>query len=193
MDNKLTDRLQRALLRGDPGAVSACLQVNRRDEITAIKDSVLREMTQAVLLRKVPFCQLVAVCQAAEPLYDAAQPSVACCGALSGCMSPATQSIMVMLLHGWGVPTLDMGLDNSADAILCAVRKHNLRFVVCTAFTSDEAASIHEIDEKAAALGLRPSLKLLLGGVAPKAVLPVDNTDFRVASVAQEVADAWIK
>jgi len=193
MDDLTAEQLRLALLCGDKGAVSACLRVEKREEIIAAKDAVLCEMTQAVLLGDAPFCQLVAVCQAADPLYDAAQPPVACCGALAGCMSPATQSFMVMLLRSWGVPTLDMGLDNPADAFLCALRSYNLRFVVCTAFTSDETASIREIDKKASALGLRPSLKLLLGGAAPKAVLPVDNTDFHIASVAQEVADAWIK
>jgi len=191
MNQLTTDMLQHALLLGDADAVRAMLRCAPRAELAACKDALLQEVTHKVLRGAAPFCQLVALCQAAAPLRDAALPPRCCCGGLPGCQSPATHGFLMMLLHGWGVPVLDLGLNVSADAFLQAVTAHRLSGLLCTAFTPSEALSIQRLHQASVEHGLRDRLCLLLGGAAPTAELPVDNTDFRLAAVAEEAAHRW--
>lgn len=190
--NQLTaGALRHALLRGDADAVRAMLRCAPPSELSACKDTVLHEVTRAVLHGVSPFCQLAAVCEAALPLQQASRTPRCCCGGLPGCDSPATHGFLMMLLRGWDVPVLDLGLNAPVDAFLCAAAEHRLTGILCTAFTPAQAEGVHVLHRAAVEHGLRGQLCLLLGGAAPAAKLPVDNTDFRLAAVAEEAARRW--
>ena len=193
MLNHQTDRLQDILLRSDREAAAA-LAVDRSPDIILQKNQVLRSLTDQYRQGSIPFCQLTAACQAASAFYDASLPPVACCGAVYGNTSPIGRNFMLMLLRGWGVPTLDLGTDVPPDTFLAAIRQHQLRFAVCVAFSQADLPVVRQLHEQTLTQGLRDHFSLLLTGINPdpsQGSIPVDYKEHGAAAVAEWVVDAW--
>ena len=193
MLNHQTDRLQEILLRGDREA-AARLAVDRSPQMILQKNQVLRSLTDQYRQGSIPFCQLTAACQAAAAFYDASLPPVACCGAVFGNTSPTGRNFMLMLLRGWGVPTLDLGTDVPPETFLAAIRQHQLRFAICVAFSQADLPVVRQLHEQALAQGLRDHFFLLLTGINPdpsQGSIPVDDQEHGAAAVAEWVVDAW--
>ena len=193
MLNDQAERLQKILLCGDREAAAALAKACS-PEILLRKNHVLRSLTDQYREGSVPFCQLTAACEAAAMFYDASLPPVACCGAVRGNTCPTGRDFMMMLLRGWGVPAVDLGTDTAPETFVAAIRRHQLRFVICTAFSQDDLATVRQLHELAKAEGLRDSFSLLLSGINPEpshGVLPLDYQEHSAAQVAEWVVNAW--
>jgi len=158
------------------------------DTLRTACDEAIGETAQGVLDGAVPFCQLVSLCETACRLFRCEGDPLVCCGSLSGPASFFTQKFTLMLLKALGIPTIDMGLCAEHEAFINGVLQHDAEYIICTAFTETEACMINEIHKRACELGIRDRFQLLLGGVVPKTVLPIDNNDQRTIAVVLNVA-----
>ena len=193
MLNNQGNRLQEILLSGDREA-AAVLAKGCSSQMLLQKNRVLHSITEQYRDGSIPFCQLTAACQAAAAFYDASQPPVACCGAVYGNTSSTGRNFMMMLLRGWGVPALDLGIDVPTEAFISAILQHHLRFIICVAFTQEDLAAVRQLHEQAQSLGLRDRFSLLVTGINPdpsQGVIPVDYQQHGAAAVAEWVVDAW--
>lgn len=189
------DQLADMLLRGDRAAVAAAVTPENRERLTAWKNAMLREWTEAYKAGELPFCQLTAIAQAAAALDGGDAAPVACCGAVAGNTSSAGLQHTLMLLRAWGVPTLNLGVDVSAGAFLEAVERQGVRYAVCVGFSSADAGFVRLLHDQAEEKGLRGRFRLLLCGAAlsaeDMAALPVDDPDNRAAAVTEWMVDTW--
>ncbi len=194
----MKDRILRdALLRGDREAVARMLHTGEPETWRREKDSLLREVTDAHLRGGAPFCQLTAAAQAASAFPLPEQPSAVCCGGVAGNTSAISKNFLMMLLRGWGLPALDLGMDVPAAAFLEAVREHGVRFVVCVGFSSADGAFVRDLHRQAVEHGIRDRFRLVLCGASmtpeEMAELPLDFLDNRAAAVAEWMVDAWTR
>ena len=189
--------LREALLRGDREAVTRMLSAGTVEQLKAEKNALLHELTDAHLRGEIPFCQLTAAAQAACAFPLENGPFIACCGSVAGNTGAIGKSYTMMLLRAWGLPTLDLGVNVSAEAFLQAVAEHDLRFAVCVGFTAADAEFIELLHQKAQEHGMRHIFKLVLCGASltPEALarLPLDFHDNRAAAVAEWMVDTWTR
>ncbi|MBR1606957.1 MAG: hypothetical protein IJ664_04535 [Clostridia bacterium] len=189
------ETLRDALLRGDREAVAQLLSTDEAARLEKEKNGLLRELTDAHLRGELPFCQLTAAAQAACAFPLENQPFIACCGGVAGNTGAVGKSHVLMLLRAWGMPTLDLGMDVSADEFLRAVTEHDLRFAVCVGFTAADGEFIGLLHQRALEHGIRHQFKLVLCGASLTAEalarLPLDIQDNRAAAVAEWMVDTW--
>ena len=190
------EHLKAALLRGDRAAVSALLEKCPQATLTEQKNDFLNDLTDRYLAGALPFCQLTAAAQAAGAFPAASVPPVACCGAAAGNTSAAGRDYMLMLLSMWGVPTLDLGVDVSAETFVSAIAGNSLQFAVCVIFTAAQAACVRQIDTLAKERSIRQNFRLVVCGASPSEDgflkdLPADFAAHRSAEAAQWVMNAW--
>lgn len=186
------EHLDSLLLRGSRTALEEAARPDCRAELLLRRDALLAEVTREHLAGRLPFCQLTAIAQAAEALYDDSLPPVACCGAVAGNTSAISRAYMLMLLRAWGMPVLDLGTDVSVDDFIRAIKANKLRFAVCAAFSAADAEFVRLLHAKAEHLGLRGQFRLLLCGANPgEATLPLDTQETRSAAVAEWMVRKW--
>ena len=192
-DSVLRSRLESAILAGDRAAVE---RISAGVPLAAAwKDRLLAAPTADCLNGRVPFSQLTAAAQAACVLCDDEAPPVACCGAIAGNTSAAGRDFMMMLLHAWGVPAIDLGVDVPEDAFLSAVAEHGVRFVICAVFSKADLRRVRQLDSQARALGIRDRFSLLISGAQMEhgdgSDSPSDCPDHRAAAIAEWVVHRW--
>lgn len=189
------DLLEAAMLRGDRDGAARILKGVDAHLAAQWRDALLRRLTAGCLEGRLPFSQLTAAAQAACLLCDDQAPPVACCGAIAGNTSATGRDFMLMLLHAWGVPALDLGVDVPESAFLGAVAEHGVRFVVCVAFSRADLERVRRLDRQAAALGIRDRFDLLVTGAQMEhgdgSGVPWDCPDHRAAAVAEWVVRRW--
>ena len=97
----------------------------------------------------------------------------------------------------WGIPGMDLGTDVRPEAILAAVERYRLRFVVCTVFSETNFEEVLKLHVLAVQRGLRNCFSLLTSGARIPGYyaerFPTDFSDHRAAAAAEWVETEWKK
>ena len=185
------EHLDSILLRGDQAALKRMAGAENQ-ALLRRRDALLTEATREHLAGRLPFCQLTAIAQAAEALYNGSLPPVACCGAVAGNTSAISRAYMLMLLRAWGMPVLDLGTDVSVDVFLQAIQQNKLQFAVCAVFSAVDAEFVRRLHAEAVRQELRGQFRLLACGASLEhETLPLDTQETRTAAAAEWMVRAW--
>jgi len=187
------EQFRDALLRGDRPAVEEMIRQGQAN-VPDWRDELLGELTEQYLEGAVPFCQLTVLAEAAAALTEPLPP-VAVCGSLAGNPGDTGRNFIQMLLRAWGVPTLDLGADVPAERFLDTVSGQEIRFVIASAFSADDAGAAMFLHQKAVERGIRDRFDLLVCGAKltdeTGKKLQLACMDYRAAAVARWVVQTW--
>ena len=183
-----------ALLHADRASVQELIRSVPIDCLLQWKTRYLMELTDQVLSGRAPFCLMTAAAYAAEPLAASDRHPVCAVGAVETNPGSSGCNYMLMLLHAWGIPTLNLGTSVRAETFLTAVKQYQLPFLICVTFLESDLTCVREVHAQAVEQEIRPQFQLLTSGVDPQRIqpaVPVDCKEYRAAALARWVVKQW--
>ena len=88
----------------------------------------------------------------------------ACIGTVQGDLHDIGKNLVKMMMEGRGIEVIDLGTDVSADEFIDAAKEQKCSLICCSALLTTTMGVMKEVVEKADAAGIRPRVKIMLGG-----------------------------
>jgi 5-methyltetrahydrofolate--homocysteine methyltransferase len=85
-------------------------------------------------------------------------------GTVRGDLHDIGKNLVAMMVEGAGFRVVDLGVDVSADKFVAAAKEHNAQIVGMSALLTTTMTYIPEVIKAFDAEGLRPKVKLIVGG-----------------------------
>jgi len=85
-------------------------------------------------------------------------------GTVRGDLHDIGKNLVAMMVEGAGFKVVDLGVDVTADKFIAAAKEHNAQIVGMSALLTTTMTYIPEVIKAFDAEGLRPKIKLIVGG-----------------------------